>query len=87
MLANIGKFPNKTDIVKKVLAKNLNIAGLLYNVYRKKAVIQIAIFFIMISLYSISIRNRYFLSGHICGVRNAVVCLPNTVSHSTFRLR
>ena len=82
MLANIGKFPNKTDIVKKVLAKNLNIAGLLYNVYRKKAVIQIAIFFIMIS-----IRNRYFLSGHICGVRNAVVCLPNTVSHSTFRLR
>ena len=44
MLANIGKFPNKTDIVKKVLAKNLNIAVLLYNVYRKKAVIQIAIF-------------------------------------------
>ena len=46
MLANIDKFPNKTDNVKKVLAKNLNIAGLLYeyNVYRKKAVIQIAIF-------------------------------------------
>ena len=51
MLANIDKFPNKADNVKKVLAKNLNIAGLLYNVYRKKAVIQIAIFFIMISLY------------------------------------
>ena len=44
MLANIDKFPNKADNVKKVLAKNLNIAGLLYNVYRKKAVIQIAIF-------------------------------------------